>query len=396
VVEASNLCSMTWDRRTLLKRAAIGLGALAVPGALAACGGGIDTRRESADTGQPVNRQMASELVVSTWPFYIDIDPKTDRRPTLEAFKQRFNADVRWIEDINSNDEFFAKIRDPLTQGQDIGRDIIMPTDYMAARMHKLGWLEPLDRASIPNAERLDPLLADPAWDPGRRFSLPWQSFITAIGYNRKALGRELTSITDMLTDPALRNRVTVSDAQEDTLGLIMLANGDDPTHVTDDSFGRALDVLERAINTGHIRRVAGNDYAAALAKGDVVASVAYSGDIFQLALENPDLEFRIPDAGAILGTDVMCIPRGGDVYSASVFMNYYYDPVVQAELEQYLTLISPVTGTREAIRQRDPALADNPYMFPDAATREKLHAYDENAINNQDYRDRLQGVLGR
>jgi spermidine/putrescine transport system substrate-binding protein len=383
------------NRRQLMIRGAIGLGALAVPGALAACSSGIDTRRDDSGESQAVNRQMASELVVSTWPFYIDIDDQTDKRPTLEAFQQRFGAQVRWIEDINSNDEFFAKVRAPLAQGQSIERDIIMPTDYMAARMHRLGWLEPLDLASIPNAKNLDPLLANPSWDPGRKYSLPWQSFITAIGYNRKDVGRELPSITEMLTDPGLKNRVTVSDSQEDTLGLIMLDNGDDPTHVTDDSFGRALEVLERAIRAGQIRRAAGNDYAAALASGDVVASVAYSGDVFQLALDNPDLQFRIPDSGAILGTDVMCVPRGGDVYSASVFMNYYYDPQVQAELEEYLTLLSPVTGTREAMRQRDPALADNPYMFPDDATKKKLHAYDDNAANSQDYRDRLQAVLG-
>lgn len=382
------------DRRELLARVAAGVGALTLPGALAACGGGIDTRRDEQRT-TPVRRELAKYLVVSTWPFYIDIDDKTDTRPTLEAFQRRFGVRVRWIEDINSNDEFFAKIRDPLTQGQDIGRDIIVPTEYMAARMRKLGWLVPLDRPSIPNAEGLDPLLADPAWDPGRRYSLPWQSFITAIGYNRAAVGRELQGITDMLTDPKLRNRITVSTGQEDTLGLIMLDNGDDPAKVTDASFDRALAVLERAIEAGQVRRAAGNDYAAALAQGDVVASVAYSGDIFQLALDNPELEFLIPDSGAILGTDVMCIPRGGDVYTASVFMNYYYDPAVQAELEQYLTLISPVTGTRAAMRRRAPRLADNPHMFPDATTRAKLHSYDERALNNQDYRDRMQAVLG-
>lgn len=382
------------DRRELLARAAAGLGALTMPGALAACGGGIETRRDDEQTA-PVRRKLAKSLVVSTWPFYIDIEEKTEKRPTLEAFQQRFGVRVRWIEDINSNDEFFAKIRDPLTQGQDIGRDIIVPTEYMAARMHELGWLLPLDRPSIPNAEGLDPLLADPGWDPGRRYSLPWQSFITAIGYNRAAVGRELEGITDMLTDPKLRNRITVSASQEDTLGLIMLDNGDDPTKVTDASFDRALAVLERAIAAGQIRRAAGNDYAAALAQGDVVAAVAYSGDIFQLALDNAELEFLIPDSGAILGTDVMCIPRGGDVYTASVFMNYYYDPAVQAELEQYLTLISPVGGTRAAMRRRAPKLADNPYMFPDATTRKKLHSYDERALNNQDYRGRMQAVLG-
>jgi spermidine/putrescine transport system substrate-binding protein len=383
------------NRRQLMMRGAFGLGALAIPGVLAACSRGIDTSRDNSGESQEVNRQMAGELVVSTWPFYIDIDDQTNTRPTLEAFQQRFGAQVQWIEDINSNDEFFAKVRAPLAQGQSIERDIIMPTDYMAARMHKLGWLEPLDLASIPNAKNLDPLLANPSWDPGRKYSLPWQSFITAIGYNRKAVGRELPSITEMLTEPALKNRVTVSDQQEDTLGLIMLDNGDDPTHVTDDSYGRALDVLERAIRAGQIRRAAGNDYAAALASGDVVASVSYSGDVFQLAKDNPDLSFRIPDSGAIIGTDVMCVPRGGDVYTAAVFMNYYYDPAVQAELEEYLTLISPVSGTRDAMRQIDPALADNPYMFPDEATKKKLHAYDDNAVNNQDYRDRLQAVLG-
>jgi spermidine/putrescine transport system substrate-binding protein len=208
-------------RRALIQRA----GAAALPLWLAGCGSSIDTNRADDDPrdAEPVDRRLAERMVISTWPFYIDIDDRGKRRPTLEAFERRFDVAVRYIEDINSNDEFFAKVRGPLSQGRSVGRDIIMPTEYMAARMHALGWLQPLDRASIPNAKRLQPLLADPSWDPGRRYSLPWQSFITGIGYNRKALGRELRSITDMLTEPKLRNRVTVSSGQEDTLGLIML-----------------------------------------------------------------------------------------------------------------------------------------------------------------------------
>jgi hypothetical protein len=134
------------DRRELLRYVAAGAGLAALPGTLAGCGA---IRSKLSEQTGPVRRRLKNTMVISTWPFYIDIDAKTKRRPTLEAFEKQTGVNVRYIEDINSNDEFFAKVRPPLSRGESIGRDIIVPTDYMAARMRKLGWLRPLDLPSI-------------------------------------------------------------------------------------------------------------------------------------------------------------------------------------------------------------------------------------------------------
>jgi spermidine/putrescine transport system substrate-binding protein len=385
-------------RRDLLRRGAAGGSVLTLPGLLAACGssGGIKSPAHKA-AAKPVKRVLKKTLNFSNWTLYIDVNEKTKKHPTLDAFQKKYGTKVNYIEDINDNQSYFGKIQGPLSHGQSIGRDIIVMTDNSGfpQRLIKLGWLEKLDHKSIPNISNLQDTLAHPSWDPNRDYSLPWQSGMTGIGYDPNKVGGELTSIDKLLTDPKLKGKVALLSELADAVGLVMLANGDDPTKVTKAGFDKAIARMKKAVDSGQVRQFTGNDYAPLLAKGDVVACMAWSGDMVQLQADHPHLKWNLPDTGGMIWTDNMLIPTGGDVYTASVYMNYVYDPKVAAKIEDYVNYICPVKGAAEELQKIDPDVAKNPLIFPNQDVLSKVKIFDGDAVNNVDYKKKFAALIG-
>jgi spermidine/putrescine transport system substrate-binding protein len=376
---------MTRDQ--LLRRGAAGLTVLSLPTLLAACGGG---------NGGGASGELKDELNFANWPLYIDIDEKTKRRPTLDKFTEETGIKVNYFEEINDNATYFAKIQGPLSQGRGIDRDIIVLTDTERPLNLILenGWAEKLDKSYIPNIENLIPAQQSPPFDPDREYTLPYQSGMTGIAWNPK-LTEPVRSISQLLDDPNLKGKVTMLSGFADTMGLVLLDNGDDPSAVTDESIQRAIDRVQAAVDSGQIRRFTGNDYAEPLSRGTIAAAVAWSGDIVQLQLDNPDLEFAIPEAGGMLWTDNMLIPTGGSVPTACTFMNFYYDPVNQAAIAAYVNYIPPVAGTKEVLVKQDPDIANNQLIFPDDETLAQLHQFDPTAFANETYLEKWQSVIG-
>jgi spermidine/putrescine transport system substrate-binding protein len=386
-------------RKQLLRRAAVGGTALTLPGLLAACGGGGEIggagNTETAAAGTTVSRTLASKLTISNWPLYIDIDEKTKKRPTIEQFTKETGVTVDYVEDVNDNEEWFGKFQAQLAQGQPIGRDITVLTDWMAARMVRLGYVQKKDKESIPNEKNLVSTLQHPSWDENRDYSLPWQSGMTGIAYDPKVTGFDVTSIEQLLTDKRLKGKVTCLTEMPDTMGLIMQQNGDDPTKVEAAAFDKAVESLQQAVDSAQIRRFTGNDYADGLANGNIWAAMAWSGDVVQLQLDNPRLKFVIPETGGMIWTDNMLIPEGGDVYTASVFMNFVYDPKIAAQIEDYVNYICPVEGAKDELLKIDPPVAKNTLIFPDAETLSKVKAFDPEAADNPDFKEKFQAVTG-
>jgi spermidine/putrescine transport system substrate-binding protein len=389
-----------FTRRQLLGRGAAAGSVLTLPGLLAACGGGssgIKAASSSTKTTAPVKRQLAKTLNFSNWPLYIDVNEKTKKHPTLDAFTKKTGVAVKYTEDINDNQSFFGKIQGPLSHGQGIGRDIIVMTDSSGfpSRLIKLGWLEKLDKQSIPNVKNLLDVQQHPGWDPNRDYSLPWQSGMTGIGYDPNKVGGELTSIDEMLTNPKLKGKVTLLSELSDAVGLMILADGGDPSKITKATFDKAIARMKKAVDSGQVRQFTGNDYAPLLAKGDVWACMAWSGDMVQLQSDHPHLKWNLPDTGGMIWTDNMLIPHGGNVYTASVYMNYYYQPSVAAAVEDYVNYICPVKGADKVLEKTDPAVAKNPLIFPTQDTLSKVHQFDAVAVNNADYKTKFAQLTG-
>ena len=376
-------------RQELIRRATFGAALVSIPGFAAACGG-------ESDDGSSGTKELAKTLRFSNWTLYIDVDEKTKKRPTLDEFKQKFGVNVVYTEDINSNSEYFGKIQGPLSRGQSIDRDLIVLTDnerYLSVMIDR-DWAEKLDKEAIPNIANLVDVQKSPPFDPDREFSLPWQSGMTGIAYDAKQT-KPVTTVDQLLEDPDLKGRVTMLDNFSDSLGVVMLANGDDPSKVTDDSFNRALDRVKAASDSGHIRRFTGNDYTGPLSNGDLKAALAWSGDIVQLQADNANLKWGIPQQGGMIWTDNMLIPKGGDVYTASVYMNFVYDPKVAAQLAAYINYVTPVKGAKEELAKTDPETANNQLIFPTEETLSQVHQIDPAALKNVKYQEAWQAVLG-
>jgi len=373
-------------RNELLRRGAAGGALLAFPSILAACGGGDGGG--STDDGE-----LKTVLNFSNWPLYIDVDKPT----TLQKFTQQTNIKVNYYEDINDNAEYFAKVQGPLSQGSNIGRDIFVFTDTsrFPGLLIDQGWVEELDKDLIPNITNLVDAQASPPFDPDRTYSLPWQSGMTGIAWNEDVTG-PVTSVQQLLEDPKLKGKVTMLQEMADSVGLVMLQNGDDPGAVTDDTFNSAIDTVQAAVDSGQIRRFTGNDYTQQLTNGDLAAAVAWSGDVVQLLADNPKLKWAIPESGGMIWTDNMLIPAGGSAPTASTYMNFVYDPVVAAQIAAYVNYVTPVKGAREELAKSDPETAGNRLIFPDDETLSQVKQFDSEALDNEEYITLWQGVLGQ
>lgn len=380
--------TMRITRRELVQRGAAGATLLSLPGLLAACGG--------SSSGGGGGGEVADVLRFSNWPLYIDYDEKTKKHPTLDEFTKQTGIKVSYYEDINDNASYFGKIQGPLSQGRGIDRDIIVLTD--SSRFPSLiiskGWVEELDKDKIPNFSNLVDAQKSPPFDPDRKYSLPWQSGMTGIAWNQDVTG-PVTSIQQLLEDPKLKGKVTMLTEMADTVGLVMLSNGDDPAKVTDETFDRAMSTIQKAVDDGQVRRFTGNDYAQPLTKGDIAAAIAWSGDAVQLLPANPHLKWAIPEQGAMLWTDNMLIPTDGSAPTASTYMNFVYDPKVAAQIAAYVNYVSPVKGAREAMLKTDPDIANNTLIFPTDAMLGQLHQFDSAALQNDEYNQKWQTILG-
>ncbi len=366
-------------RRRVLQAAALGSAAVAGSSLLAACGtkGSNDSSASAAPT-TPDKSDTDKTLNFSNWQLYIDVDEKdTNKRPTLDEFKAKTGVTVNYTEDINDNDSFYAKIAPALRAGQDTGKDLFALTDWMAARLIRQGYVQKVDKANLPNVDKnlIDSLKA-PTWDPQRDHSAPWQSGVTGIAYNSKKVP-EVKNIEELLTRADLKGHVTVLTEWRDTIGLILLQQGKDPSNFTDDDFMNAVDYLQKANDAGQIRQFTGNDYSGLLADGTAYACMAWSGDVVQLQADNPDIKFVQPEAGMMIWADNMMIPNMAQhKKNAELLMNFYYDPAIAAQLTAYVQYISPVKGTQAAMEKVDPTLVDNQLIFPDEKFLSQTHLF--------------------
>ncbi|MET7599690.1 polyamine ABC transporter substrate-binding protein [Streptomyces sp. NPDC004082] len=365
-------------RRSLLRASAGGALAVGGLGALSGCGipaagktqGGVSAEDHSA---------KEKTINFSNWTEYMDVDESEKHHPTLDAFTRRTGIKVKYTEDINDNVEFFGKIKPQLAAGQDTGRDIIVVTDWLAARLIRFGWVQKLDASNLPHAyANLSQQFRNPDWDPGRAYSYPWQGISTVIAYNKKALdGEKVESISDMLDNPKLKGRVGFLSEMRDSIGMTLLDMGKDPAKFTDDDYDAAIARLQKAVDKGQIRRFTGNDYTSDLTKGDLAACVAWAGDVVQLKADSPDVDFIIPESGYITSTDNMLVPnKARHKTNAERLMDYYFEPRPAAELAAYINYVCPVDGVKDELAKIDEDAANNPLIIPDKAMAARSHPF--------------------
>ena len=361
-------------RRRLVKRGAAGALSLSALSYLAACGtrtGGV-VESGSGQSDMIEKTKISDSLTFSNWPLYIEED-----RGTLKEFQKEYGTEVKYVEEINDNTEFFGKVRQQYARGDSGGRDIHVVTDWMAGRMIRLGYVQRFDPATMITAQQnmLD-RLRTPPFDPGRDYSIPWQSGFGGIIYRKDKVKREPKSVDDLF-DPDYKGKVTMLTEMRDTVGVVAAGMGFDPETASKDEFLEAIARIGEASDSGQIRGFTGNEYTKDITKGDSWVIIGWSGDAVQLEADNANIKFISPETGVHLWTDNMQIPVGApNPYTAEKFIDFVYRPEVQADIAEYVNYICPVEGVQEILAERAPELANNQLIFPDDETLSKAFIF--------------------
>jgi spermidine/putrescine transport system substrate-binding protein len=400
------------SRRGLLA-AGVGLGAAGLLGACATktksasspaggTGSGSSPSTAASEGKAGIDKSDTEKVVnFSNWVSYIDVDANDkNKRPTLDTFKTETGITVNYAEDVNSNDDFFAKIHQQLAAGQDTGRDLMVLSDWMIGKLRQMGYLEPLNLANIPNFKDLLPEAANPAYDPSRKHTVPWALGFTLVGVNLKSAGltaaqAQQLSIKDMMTDAKYKGKVGYFAEMEDGVGFGLLATGADPAKFTDDQFAAAVAYVQKARDANQIRQFTGNDYINDLTSGNYAMCMAYSGDIAQI--DDPNIVWVIPAEGMLWFADNMCVPAmASHKTNAEKFMNYMLEPKVGAALDDYISYIPSMQGADTAMQAVDKNALQNPLIFPDAATKAKAHEFQNLDLKTLDkYVSQFKDVTG-
>ena len=338
--------------------------ALVMATALLAIGGcGDDDGVGNSSDGEDVpvaeaEGEATGELTISNWALYID-------RETIPEFEDETGVSVKYVEDINSYDEFFGKLQPQLESGESGGRSLMVAGDWLAKQMYDLGYIQRLDKDALaPAFENLSPEIEAPSSDPGWDFSIPWQGGMTGLIVN-KELAPEIDSIEDIF-DPQYKGKIEVVSELRETPALVMKASGVDPEEATTQDWLDAIERLAEAGRSGQIRRFTGGDYARDLAAGDVVAVIGWAADAIQLQADNPDLEWVMPEEGCLVWWDNWVIPAGAPNPTAAYeWINYTYDPVNQAQIVGWTSAITPVAGVKEILEKTNPEAAESELIFP-------------------------------
>jgi len=361
--EARSILGAAISRRSVLA----GAGGLGAAGLLTACGGGGES--ETAE----------SSVRWGNWPLYLDFDEESKTYPTLEKFKTQTGIDAQYFEDYNDNDEFFGKVQAQLKLGEDIGYDVVTPTDWMAARWIRLGYTQKFDLANIPNNVNILDSLKSPSYDPSRESTLTWQGIMAGFGWNTEKNPKGIRTIEDLFS-PQNKGKIVVLSEMRDTIGVILLSQGVDITKVTEDQYMNAVDFMSKKIADGWIRGVKGNEYAEDLTSGDATAVIGWSGDMFILASENEGkFDFAIPESGGTISGDNLMIPSTASPAgkaNGEKLINYYYDPAVAAEVAAYVNYVCPVKGAQAEMEKIAPELATSEYIFPTEKTSSRLNVF--------------------
>ena len=378
-----------FNRRQVLRGAAVagaGAGALG----LASCSSGGSGGGENGS------------IVWGNWTYYLDFNEETGSWDSLDAFMEETGIDVQYVEDIDDNNTFYGKIKDQLALDQHTGYDVITMTDWMNGRLVQAKQIQEFDYANLPNVKAN---LVDAQWDaldvdPGRKFTIPWQLPASGWVWNTEAVPNGIKTLDDFL-QPALKGKVVVLSEMRDTMGMILAGLGYDPKGSWGDKeWGEALQWLDDALKSGQIGNVKGNSYTQDLITGDALAAMAWTGDVIMVNAENGNQwTLEIPESGGMIASDSFTVPNGTEAAQKGLveeLINYYYDPVVMAQVADYVTFVPPVKGTQEAMKDVNPENADNPLIFPSEQDWTRLHSFRTlSPEEDKKYSDEFQKVLG-
>ena len=274
---------------------------------------------------------------------------------TLDDFEDATGIAVK-MDLYADNDELFAKLKEG-----NPGYDVIVPTNDFVERMVAADMLVPLDHSAISNFGNIDPAFQDAAFDPGRKFSIPYMWGTIGIGYRKSVVDEVPDSWSWLLESEKYSGRVALLGSAGTVIGSTLKYlgysyNSRDPVHIKQ---AETLLIKQKP----HIKTFAEDNGQDLLASGEVDLTMEWNGDILQVMAEDDDISFVVPKEGGELWQDALCIPKDAPhPENAHAFINYILDPEVGAAIADYIQYATPNKAARALMSDE---YNNNPAIFP-------------------------------
>lgn len=299
-------------------------------------------------------------ITVFNWGQYI-ADGTDDSLDVIEEFTARTGIKVNYVT-FDSNETMYTKLK---TGGSSY--DVIIPSDYMVARLIAEDMLEPLDYANIPNAQNIDASFRGTDYDPDDTYSVPYTWGTVGLIYNTKYVTDTPTS-WKALWDERYKGKILMFDNCRDAFGISQLILGQSLNTEDEAEFQAAAELLRE--QKPLVQQYVMDQIFAKMEREEAWLAPYYAGDFLTMVEENPDLAFCLPDEGFNLFIDAMCIPKSAtNKAGAEAFINFMCDPEISGQNLDYLGYSTPISAAKEYM---DPEVATSPVAYPDAQTLER------------------------
>ena len=276
----------------------------------------------------------------------------------LDGFTQETGIKVNY-DTYSSNEELLAKL-----QAGASGYDVIIPSDYTVAIMINQGLLEEIDLKQIPNFKNLVPELTNPDFDPGNKYSVPYQWGTVGIVVDTDKVTRPITKWAD-LWDPEFKDRVVLLDDEREVLGMVLQTLGYDKNSTDPAQLEEAKAKLSELMP--NVRLFDSDSPKTALLAGEVWLGHTWNGEAAIAHSENPAIDYICPEEGCGIWYDNLAVPKGAPHKDAALaFMNYVLKPEASLLITMEFPYSSPNQAALDLLKTQDPA-AYEAYMGFDA-----------------------------
>ena len=304
--------------------------------------------------------QTDHSINVYNWGEYID-------ESIFDDFEAETGIHVNY-KTFASNEMLYSAIK-----GGGNSYDVIIPSDYMVARMGEEGLLMELDYSKIPNAENIDERYLHPAYDTEQKYSLPYMWGTTGIIYNTTMVDKAPTSWMDLFTTD-LKGQVLIFDNPRDCIGLALKALGYSFNTTNKDEIAEATDLLIKQKEDGIVQAYVMDQIFDKMINNEAAMGTYYAGDYLTMVEENPDLAFVQPEEGSNLFVDAMCIPTCSKNYEdALAFINFMCETDIAL---RNMDVTGYATPSAEAYNELDEETRNNPILFPSSDVLENCQTY--------------------
>ena len=309
------------------------------------------------------------ELNVFNWGEYIS-EGGDGSLDVIAAFERQTGIKVNYTT-YDSNESMYSKI-----ESGSVSYDIIIPSDYMIARMRNEGLLKELDFSLIPNYKYIDDYYRNAYFDPENKFSVPYTAGMVGLIYNTKMV-EEKPDSWGVMWDERYKGNILTFDNSRDAFAIAQFYLGIDVNTTNKTDWDKAAEKLkeQNPLLQGRVMDQVFNK----MQGGNAAIAPYYAGDYLTMADINPDLSFVYPKEGTNIFVDSMCIPWNSKNYEAAhMFINFMLETEVALANAEYICYATPHNGVLE---HEDYSLAGNEYLYP-----ENLEEYNTTYYHDLDH----------